>query len=140
MNKIALTNVRVFDGERLLEPATVVLEGATITARTPADGAPDADVVDGGGGALLPGLIDTHVHVDKVSQLEASASWGVTTLLDMGNKDLANLAMLKNARNGPAVKSAGNPASAPGSVFVRKMGFSVSTAVTGPGDKPRPEP
>ena len=35
MNKIALTNVRVFDGERLLEPATVVLEGATITARTP---------------------------------------------------------------------------------------------------------
>lgn len=38
---------------------------------------------------MLPGLIDTHVHVDKVSQLEASASWGVTTLLDMGNKDLA---------------------------------------------------
>jgi imidazolonepropionase-like amidohydrolase len=99
--------------------------------------ASDAGVVNGGGGTLLPGLIDTHVHVDKVSQLEVSASWGVTTLLDMGNKDLANLAMLKNARNGPAVKSAGNPASAPNSVFVRKMGFSVSTTVSGPEDAAR---
>jgi imidazolonepropionase-like amidohydrolase len=137
MNKIALTNVRVFDGERLLEPATVVLEGATITALGPAGGAAEADVVDGGGGTLLPGLIDTHVHVDKVSQLEAAASWGVTTLLDMGNKDLANLATLKNGPGLPALRSAGNPASAPNSVFVRKMGFSVSTTVTGPGDAAR---
>jgi hypothetical protein len=30
----AITNVRVFDGERLREPATVVLEQATISART----------------------------------------------------------------------------------------------------------
>lgn len=71
----AITNVRVFDGQRLREPATVVLEDGTISARTSADGALNADVVDGGGGTLLPGLIDTHVHVDKVSQLEASASW-----------------------------------------------------------------
>jgi hypothetical protein len=33
--------------------------------------------------------------VATVSQLEVAASWGVTTLLDMGNKDLANLATLK---------------------------------------------
>ena len=133
----AITNVRIFDGQRLLEAATVVLEEATITARTSADGAPDADVVDGGGGTLLPGLIDTHVHVDQVSQLEASASWGVTTLLDMGNKDLANLATLKNGPGLPTLRSAGNPASAPNSVFVRKMGFSVSTTVTGPEDAAR---
>ncbi len=30
MDKIALTNVRVFDGERLLEPATVVIDGDRI--------------------------------------------------------------------------------------------------------------
>jgi imidazolonepropionase-like amidohydrolase len=132
----AITNVRVFDGERLGEPATIVIEDGVLSARALVD-ASDAEVVDGGGGTLLPGLIDTHVHVDKVSQLEVSVSWGVTTLLDMGNKDLANLAMLKNARNGPAVKSAGNPASAPNSVFVRKMGFSVSTTVSGPEDAAR---
>jgi imidazolonepropionase-like amidohydrolase len=133
----AITNVRVFDGERLGEAATVMLEDATISARPPADGARAADVVDGGGGTLLPGLIDTHVHVDKVSQLEVSASWGITTMLDMGNRDLANLATLKKGQGLPALRSAGNPASAPNSVFVRKMGFSVSTTVTGPGDAAR---
>jgi hypothetical protein len=128
----AITDVRVFDGERLREAATVVLEDGTISARTSADAADD--VVDGGGGTLLPGLIDTHVHVDRVAQLEASASWGITTLLDMGNKDLANLAALQGRQGLPTLRSAGNPASAPNSVFVRKMGFSVSTTVTGPGD------
>jgi imidazolonepropionase-like amidohydrolase len=133
----AITNVRVFDGERLAEPATVVVEGATISARTTAEGARDADVADGGGGTLLPGLIDTHVHVDKAAQLEAAASWGITTVLDMGNKDPASLATLREGQRHPTLKSAGNPASAPNSVFVRKMGFSVSTTVTGPDDAAR---
>jgi len=132
----AITDVRVFDGQRLGEPATVVIEDGVLSARALVDTS-GTEVVDGRGGTLLPGLIDTHVHVDKVSQLEASASWGVTTVLDMGNKDLANLATLKNARNVPALKSAGNPASAPNSVFVRKMGFSVSTTVSGPDDAAR---
>jgi imidazolonepropionase-like amidohydrolase len=133
----AITNIRVFDGDRLGEPATVVVEGAMISARTQAEAAQDAEVVDGGGGTLLPGLIDTHVHVDRAAQLEVSASWGVTTLLDMGNKDRASLAALAQGQGQPTVKSAGNPASAPGSVFVRKMGFAPSTAVTGPGDAAR---
>ena len=133
----AITNVRVFDGAGLGEPATVVVEDAMISARTPAEGTGAAEVVDGGGGTLLPGLIDTHVHVDQAAQLEVAASWGVTTLLDMGNNDLANLATLKKGHRYPTLKSAGNPASAPNSVFVRKMGFSVSTTVTDPGDAAR---
>ena len=133
----AITNVRVFDGERLGEPTTVVIDDGMISAGTSTDGTRDADVVDGGGGTLLPGLIDTHVHADKLPQLEVSASWGVTTMLDMGNKDLANLATLKKRPGLPTLKSAGNPASAPNSVFVRKMGFSVSTTVTGPDDAAR---
>ena len=39
----AITNVRVFDGERLGEPATVVVEDAMISARTLPDGARDAE-------------------------------------------------------------------------------------------------
>jgi imidazolonepropionase-like amidohydrolase len=134
---LAITNVRVFDGERLSEPVTVAVDGETISAVQPAGDARGADEVDGGGGALLPGLIDTHVHADKVSQLETSASWGITTMLDMGNKDLANLETLKHRAGLPTLLSAGNPASAPGSVFVRKMGFAASTAVTGPADAVR---
>jgi imidazolonepropionase-like amidohydrolase len=133
----AITNVRVFDGERLGEPTTVVIDDGMISAGTSADGTREADVVDGGGGTLLPGLIDTHVHADKLPHLEVSASWGVTTMLDMGSKDLANLATLKKRPGLPILKSAGHPASAPNSVFVRKMGFSVSTTVTGPDDAAR---
>jgi imidazolonepropionase-like amidohydrolase len=134
----AITDVRVFDGRRLGDATTVVVgDDGVICAGPPAQGESRAEVVDGAGGALLPGLIDTHVHVDKVAQLEASVSWGVTTVLDMGNKDLANLATLKQRPGLPTVKSAGNPASAPGSVFVRKMGFSVSTTVSGPDDAAR---
>jgi imidazolonepropionase-like amidohydrolase len=133
----AITNVRVFDGERLGEPTTVVIDDGLLSGGGPADGGRSGDVVDGAGGTLLPGLIDTHVHADKMSQLEASASWGITTMLDMGNKDLANLEKLKKRPGLPTLKSAGNPASAPGSVFVRKMGFGVSTTVTGPDDAAR---
>jgi imidazolonepropionase-like amidohydrolase len=114
-----------------------VIDDAMISAGTSTDDARYDDVVDGSGGTLLPGLIDTHVHADKVSQLKVSASWGITTMLDMGNKDLANLATLKKQPGLPTLKSAGNPASAPNSVFVRKMGFAVSTAVTGPDDAAR---
>src|ERR1700689_2775142 len=101
----AITNVRVFGGERLGEPPTVVLQDGLVSA-SPSAGADGSEVVDGAGGALLPGLIDTHVHVDQVSQLELSASWGVTTLLDMGNKDLAHLAALKHSQGLPSLKSA----------------------------------
>ena len=115
----AITNVRVFDGERPGELTTVMIDDGVIVASRPEDGGSSGDVVDGGGGTLLPGLIDTHVHADKMSQLEASASWGITTMLDMGNKDLANLETLKQRPGLPTLKSAGNPASAPNSVFVR---------------------
>src|SRR5580704_9659562 len=79
MEKIALTNVRVFDGERLLEPATVVIDGNRIGG-DPAG----ARTVDGGGGALLPGLIDSHILLTDEATLTALAVAGVTTGLDMG--------------------------------------------------------
>lgn len=133
----AITNVRVFDGQRLGEPTTVVIDGDVISAETSAQGFAAADIVDGEGGALLPGFIDTHVHVDKVAHLESAAAWGVTTLLDMGNNDLGNLAKLKGLPGLPTVRSAGFLASAPDSVFVKSMGFTVSTTVSGPQDAAR---
>ena len=66
MDKIALTNVRVFDGERLGEPTTVVIDvdrigGDQTGART----------WDGGGGVLLPGLIDCHIHLTDDARISA---------------------------------------------------------------------
>lgn len=60
---IAFTNVRVFDGESPdLATATVTVEGGTIAAVGSAPPPPGAEVVDGGGRVLMPGLIDAHIH------------------------------------------------------------------------------
>src|SRR5262245_31327716 len=61
----AITNVRVFDGEQVIEGATVVIVGRQVAYvgvndknQVPADAA----IIDGSGATLMPGLIDSHVH------------------------------------------------------------------------------
>jgi imidazolonepropionase-like amidohydrolase len=61
------TNVHVFDGinEARIENASVLIEGNLIkqVSTDPID-APDAKVIDGGGRTLMPGLIDSHSHIN----------------------------------------------------------------------------
>jgi len=79
----AITNVRVFDGAELIPKAVVVVRDGTIEAMGPQVKAPPgAEVVDGGGGTLLPGFIDAHTHAFTES-LRRALVFGVTTELDM---------------------------------------------------------
>jgi imidazolonepropionase-like amidohydrolase len=80
---VAVTGVRLFDGERVTDHATVVFADGRVAAAG-ADVAPpeDARVVDGNGRTLLPGLIDAHVHAFGPA-LRDAARFGVTTVLDM---------------------------------------------------------
>ena len=60
---IALTNFKIFDGETAeLGAGTVVIDGDRIVSVSPAPPPPGADVVEGGGRTLMPGLIDAHIH------------------------------------------------------------------------------
>jgi allantoinase len=78
------------DGER---EAAVVVRAGRIAAIVPAAESPAADeTVDCGSACLLPGLVDTHVHVNQPGRTEwegfatatrAAAAGGVTTLVDM---------------------------------------------------------
>ena len=61
-HKIALTNVRVFDGSGLVPGRTVVIEGGLIGA-DPAG----AETINGDGGVLLPG--DPTVDITAVRQV-----------------------------------------------------------------------
>lgn len=89
-----IKNVRVFDGERTLEKGSVLLRGGTI-ASVGRDIAvpPGAEVVDGAGKTLLPGLIDSHVHAFG-NALEHALVFGVTTEIDM----FTDLGFLREAR------------------------------------------
>ncbi|MFF7196974.1 allantoinase AllB [Streptomyces sp. NPDC088197] len=79
------------EGER---PAAVAVSGGVISAVRPYE-TPDpagARVVDLGDDVLLPGLVDTHVHINDPGRTEwegfatataAAAAGGITTLVDM---------------------------------------------------------
>jgi imidazolonepropionase-like amidohydrolase len=81
---LAITHVRVFDGERVVPDATVLVDGERIVAVGAGLAAPaEATAVDGNGKTLLPGLIDAHVHAYEKGVLEQALAFGVTTALDM---------------------------------------------------------
>jgi imidazolonepropionase-like amidohydrolase len=83
---IAIRNVRVFDGKKVLPVATVLFSNGVITAVGPSVKVPQgASLVDGSGKTLLPGLIDAHTHVFPDS-LQRALRFGVTTELDMFTK------------------------------------------------------
>jgi imidazolonepropionase-like amidohydrolase len=74
----AITDVRLFDGIRVVPHATVVFDGTRIIAVGAHSTVPkDATVIDGKGKTLMPGFIDSHTHVFPGS-LERALRFGVT--------------------------------------------------------------
>jgi imidazolonepropionase-like amidohydrolase len=79
----AIRQVRVFDGERVLPAATVVVRDGLIAEVGAGVAVPaGVPVIDGQGATLLPGLIDSHVHSWGEARSDA-LRFGVTTELDM---------------------------------------------------------
>lgn len=82
-NSFAIRNVRVFDGQQVLERANVVVRDGRITAVGADAGIADGiATIDGRGKTLLPGLIDAHTHSWGNAQADA-LRFGVTSELDM---------------------------------------------------------
>src|SRR5260370_13978361 len=81
---LLIQHVRVFDGTRVLENTSVLVEAGVIR-RIGTNIAPPAgaDVINGAGKTLLPGLIDAHTHTIVEASLKQAPIFGVTTDLDM---------------------------------------------------------
>jgi imidazolonepropionase-like amidohydrolase len=137
----ALRAAWLFDGtsSTLTANPTVVLDGGTILA-VDRDAAPlsCAEIVDLPGATLLPGLVDTHVHLafdastDPVGHLAArddnaalaamakaartAAYGGVTTVRDLGDRNYLALALRQAGPPGgplPTIVAAGPPITTP---------------------------
>ena len=129
----ALRAAWLFDGtgSALIPDPLVVIDGGTIVAVGSGAPAPDgADVIDLGRAALLPGLVDTHVHLafdasaDPIAALaarsdeetiaamiragQAALRGGVTTVRDLGDRDYLSLG-LRGQRGLPTIVAAGPP-------------------------------
>jgi imidazolonepropionase-like amidohydrolase len=134
----ALRAAWLFDGtgSSMMPDPVVVIEGATIVAVDSGVPAPvGADVVDLGGAALLPGLVDTHVHLafdastDPAGHLaglddsqavqamtragQAALRGGVTTVRDLGDRGYLSLG-LRGQPGLPTIVAAGPPVTTPG--------------------------
>jgi imidazolonepropionase-like amidohydrolase len=78
-----IRDVRLFDGERFVERATVrVKDGLIEAVGTELEAPAGWEVVEGAGRTLLPGLIDAHVHTWGDARRDA-LRFGVTTQIDM---------------------------------------------------------
>lgn len=115
----AIRNVCIFDGERILQRGTVVFQDGVITAVGDESAIPSgAQVIDGEGQTLLPGLIDAHTHVWGEA-LKQALIFGVTTELDMFmDQNLARQIKEQQAAGGGLdmadLRSAGTAVTAPG--------------------------
>lgn len=133
-----IRDVRVFDGEKVLEHRSVLIENGKI-ARI-GDAAlqvPNAQVIDGQGRTLLPGLIDAHVHIpDNAEQASRQAlELGVTTQLDMFT-DAGKLKKIKQLESEDRpdladVRTAGIGATVPGG-HPTQMGGPAIPTITSP--------
>lgn len=139
MTRLVVRNARLFDSHAgVLRPGTtIVVEGDRIAAVTQEPIAVDdaARVIDAGGRAVLPGLIDAHVHVAATSHdlaglalqpasliaaqssqlLRAMLQRGFTTVRDAGGADHGlREAVAQGLFEGPRLVIAGQPVSQTG--------------------------
>ena len=102
---VAFTTVRTFDADnqRFLADQTVIVDrgritaaGAAATVAVPSG----ANVIDGRGKTLVPGLWDCHMHVsDDYTGLQ-ELSMGVTSIRDPGNDDVRTIDRRTRAKAG----------------------------------------
>jgi len=129
-----ITNVKLVSPERLerIEPGSVLVEGGRIAAVYRGAGGrmpPGARRVDGKGGYLTPGLIDSHVHLHAVPGMSLEQAkdegalaqryrqqlprsflyYGYTTVVDLAVADMDVIARFRAAPLHPDVVHCGQP-------------------------------
>ncbi|MTE27661.1 amidohydrolase family protein [Winogradskyella ouciana] len=115
-NSFIVENVKVFDGEIVIESTSVKVEDGIITEISKSIKASDGyEVIDGNGKTLMPALSNAHVHAWGPQSLEEAAKAGVLNVMDMHGVETYQSAMrqLKDSTNYARYYVAGYAATAP---------------------------
>ena len=134
-----VTNVRLTgpDSDGPGAARDVEFDGVICAVREPSSEPVSGDVVDGQGRFLVPGLIDTHVHLGRPTALKLAVRAGVTTVVDLGTYPDSLVTDQRSMRGLASILSAGSAACAPGSSRMARMGFPAESGVTGTADAER---
>jgi imidazolonepropionase-like amidohydrolase len=102
---VAFTHVKMFDadGLKFVADQTVVVERGVITAVGPAGSVKPpagAQIIDGKGKTLVPGLWDCHMHFGDDFTGPQELSLGVTSVRDPGNNDVRTIDRRTRAAKG----------------------------------------
>jgi len=93
---VAFTHVRAFlAGDHFAENQTIVVDRGVVTqagAAAQVSVPAGAQIIDGNGGTLVPGLWDSHMHFQDDAGGPALLSLGVTSVRDPGNDNALTLA------------------------------------------------
>lgn len=132
---VLIRGARVFDGYEMVGVHDVLVRGDRIVEVGTVAPTASVPVINGTGMTLLPGLIDSHVHLWASKQLLRAVVFGVTTLIDMG-ENASVLTALKawrttHSHEAAHFLSAGSPVTAPDG-HGTEFGYSIPTL--GPGD------
>ena len=129
-----LLNVRIFNGHTVLPPSTLTMSGAFITsiiASSTASSSPSSTAtIDCHSYTLLPGFIDSHIHLNGIPSLHALLASGITTALDMASFPISDLVPLRSLPGLPFIRSAGIPATCPGSIHSKFPNFPTEALVS----------
>ncbi|KAI1170709.1 hypothetical protein F4777DRAFT_102797 [Nemania sp. FL0916] len=126
-----IRNVRVFDGFNVGPPTSVFIEGDRIATT----GNKAYHVIDGEGKFLIPGLIDSHLHISDLDGLANATSFGLTSVMNMACRNYTQCAALRNVPGLATWLSAGVPATGPGSNHAKSMNLT-DNLLFHPGDDP----
>jgi imidazolonepropionase-like amidohydrolase len=133
-------DVRVFDGERVVEHRSVLIQDGKIAQVGDAKwNVPGAEIIEGRGRTLLPGFIDAHVHITDNTEDSARQAlrFGVTTQLDMfsGGERLKKIKKLESEDRPDLAdaRTAGAGATVPGG-HPTQMGGPPTPTLTSPDE------
>jgi imidazolonepropionase-like amidohydrolase len=131
---VTLTNVSVFDGASISGPSTVIISGRVIGAVIPIGDVPSGvdKVINGEGGVLLPGLIDSHCHPESIDNLEQLTSYGVTTAFNMACMNYTVCDILRSPQGLTSIITTGFIAVAPGSPHAKLLDIPPQDTISSP--------